>query len=156
MTTKPLINDNRTRWKRIKKLHWGYEWSPQLSFMGEIQAHCLFSTMWHVPGSQPRFSLTPDLDQNKKIHYLFPLKLIALISPFPVPLISVPHHTRISRKAPNILPGSRNPGSKIRMDPESILKPIFMGFHFQLLYQRKHCHIKHYSMDNQAQYSEVP
>ena len=74
---------------------------------------------------------------------------MALISPFHVRFNSVFYQTKISRKMPKILEILRNPGSKIRV-----------GFCL-FSWGSKHfineisCHIRHYSMDNQAQYSEV-
>ena len=74
---------------------------------------------------------------------------MALMSPFHVPFNAVLYQTRISRKMPKILQILQKPVSRIGV-----------GFcHFSWgsnhFIEEFPCHVKHYNMDNQAQYSEV-
>ena len=103
----------------------------------------------HVPGSQPPFSLIPDPGQNKYdtsfISVVAYGVYILLYSQFNFVL----YQTKNSRKMPKILKILWNHGSRIRVGfcrfpwgSNNFIKEI-------------PCHIKHFNMDNQAQYSEV-
>ena len=69
------------------------------------------------------------------------------ISPFHVRLNSVIYLTKKSIKMSKILSESRNPESRII----NVFLLFFMGF--KSLPKENPCHIKHYTMDNQAQHS---
>ena len=99
-----------------------------------------------MPGSQPPFSWIPDPDQNKED--------ISIIS-----VVAYGVYIPLSRPIQFCLLPSQNFDINVQdpadpaepwMQYPSRLLPIFMGF------KEIPCLITHCSMDNQAQYSEVP
>ena len=105
---------------------------------------------WHVPGSQPPFSMIPDPDQNKEDASFISVVdygvYITLLRPIQFCLLPNQNFEK-NVQDPQIL---WNTGCKIRV---GFSRFSWGSNHF---IDEIPCHITHYSMDNQAQYSEVP
>ena len=100
----------------------------------------------HVPGSQPPFYLIPDPDKNKEDTSIISVVVYGVY----IPLSHLIHFCPLPSQ--NFEENAKDPGDPAKpwIQDQSGFLPIFMGF--KSFHQRNPWHIKHYNMDNQAQY----
>ena len=104
----------------------------------------------HVPGSKTPFSFIPNPDQNKVDTLFISVVAYGVYIPLLRPIQFRLQTNKNFEKMPKNLQILMNPGSKIRV---GFCRSSWGSNHF---IKEIPCHITHYRMENQAQYSEAP